>query len=46
MVEKAHTAGWWPTHVWVVDAVEPETPNRPAFAIMISQEGTATEDVG
>ena len=32
-------------HVWVVDAVEPETPDRPAFAIMISQEGTATEDV-
>lgn len=33
------------THVWVVDAVEPEKADRPAFAIMVSEDGLATEDV-
>ena len=32
-------------HVWVVDAVEPGTAERPAFAILVSEGGTATEDV-
>lgn len=32
-------------HVWVVEAVEPETAERPAFAILASEGGTATEDV-
>jgi hypothetical protein len=32
-------------HVWVVDAVEPKSPGRPAFAILVSEDGTATEDV-
>ncbi|MHA1565033.1 MAG: hypothetical protein ACTSX7_06955 [Alphaproteobacteria bacterium] len=33
------------SHVWVVDAVEPEKADRPAFAIMVSEDGLATEDV-
>ena len=32
-------------HVWFVQAVEPETPERPAFAILVSADRTATEDV-
>jgi hypothetical protein len=40
---------YWKTgdhkHVWIVDAVEPETAERPAFAILVSEDGTATEDV-
>ena len=32
-------------HVWIVEAVEPETGSRPAFAILVSADGTATEDV-
>ena len=32
-------------HVWVVDAVEPVTGNRPAFAIMVSEDGLNAEDV-
>ncbi len=32
-------------HVWVVDAVEPETNGRPAFVILVSEDGKASEDV-
>jgi hypothetical protein len=32
-------------HVWVVDAVEPEKDGRPAFAILVSEDGLSTEDV-
>lgn len=33
------------SHVWVVDAVEPGKPGRPAFAILVSEDGQSTEDV-
>lgn len=33
------------THVWVVDAVEPESNGRSAFAILVSEGGEASEDV-
>ena len=33
------------THVWIVDAVEPEKAGRPAFAILVSEDRHATEDV-
>jgi hypothetical protein len=29
------------TRVWIVEAVEPETAERSAFAILISEDGTA-----
>lgn len=32
-------------HAWIVEAVEPETPDRPASAILVSAVGTVTEDV-
>ena len=32
-------------HVWVVKAVEPEISGRAAFAILVSEDGTATEDI-
>ncbi len=32
-------------HVWIVDAVEPETSDRPAFAILVSDDGLNSEDV-
>lgn len=31
-------------HVWVVDAVVPATTGRPAFAVLVSQDGGASED--
>ena len=33
------------SHVWIVDAVEPETSERPAFAILVSEDGLNCEDV-
>jgi hypothetical protein len=33
------------THVWVVDAVIPAEANRPAFAVLVSQDARSTEDV-
>ena len=33
------------THVWIVDAVEPETSERPASAILVSEDGLNSEDV-
>ena len=33
------------THVWIVDAVEPKTSERPAFAILVSEDGLNSEDV-
>ena len=32
-------------HVWVVDAIEPKTSDRPAFAILVSEDGLNSEDV-
>lgn len=32
-------------HVWVVDAVEPETDGRAAFAILVTEDGLNAEDV-
>jgi len=32
-------------HVWIVDAVVSEKPGRPAFAVLVSEDGTASEDV-
>jgi hypothetical protein len=32
-------------HVWIVDAMEPKTVERSAFAILVSEDGTATKDV-
>ena len=33
------------SHVWVVDAVEPAKAGRPAFAILVSEDGANSEDV-
>lgn len=33
------------THLWVVDAVEPGSAGRPAFAILVSEDGLNSEDV-
>lgn len=33
------------THVWVVDAVVAGKGGRPAFAVLVSEDGRSTEDV-
>jgi hypothetical protein len=33
------------SHVWVVDAIVPAKDHRPAFAVLVSEEGRASEDV-
>ncbi len=32
-------------HVWIVDAIVPTKDHRPAFAVLISKAGRASEDV-
>jgi len=32
-------------HVWAVDAIVPAQAGRPAFAVLVSEDGTASEDV-
>ncbi|MFQ5466883.1 MAG: hypothetical protein ACE5DS_02000 [Kiloniellaceae bacterium] len=33
------------THVWIVDAVIPARGAQPAFVVLVSEDGSATEDV-
>ena len=33
------------THVWVVDAVVPGAASRAAFAVLVSEAASSTEDV-
>ncbi len=33
------------THVWVVDAIVPAKEGRPAFAVLVSEDGQSSEDV-
>lgn len=32
-------------HVWVVDAIVRARAGRPAFAVLVSEDGTASEDI-
>ncbi len=32
-------------HVWVVDAIVPGENGRPSFAVLVSEDGRASEDV-
>ncbi len=33
------------SHVWVVDAIVPAENGHPPFAVLVNQDGRATEDV-